>query len=126
MTVPGHVKFWFVGGIAMFFAMSLITSPDKYYTAAQADIETIYNAYGDNAGAEIVKDSNNMFNLIFSSTASGRAVDVMHNTPRKDAAFFGSEQMAAMHTNEILKTFKLEIYAFFLRMSIAARLLTRV
>lgn len=121
MTAPGHVKFWFVIGIALFFGMCLISQPEKYYAAVQKDIDNVYVAYGDDGGSEIVSNANGAYASIFTDTFANKAVDTMHNTPRKEAAFFGTEQKAALQSNKALRTLKLEIYALFLRISIAAR-----
>lgn len=121
MTLTGHIKFWFIIGISLFFAMSLLSTPENYYKAAQNDVENAYIAYGLDGGKEIVMNANNAFNAIFAETVAKKAVDTMHNTPHKDAAIFGVEQKAAGQSNRILKTFKMEVYALFLRVSIASR-----
>lgn len=121
MTLLGHVKFWFIAGIFSFFLMSVITKPEEYYQAAQKDIDNVYLAYGQESGSEIVSNANSAYAMIFTNTVASKAVETMHNEPRKGAAFFGTEQKAAVQSNRILKTFKLQIYALFLRASIAAR-----
>jgi hypothetical protein len=105
----------------MFFVMSLVSTPENYYKVVQKDMDNAYLAYGEEGGKEIVLNANSAFGMIFTETAANKAVNKMHNTPHKSAAFFGSEQKAAAATNDILKTFKLEIYALFLRVSIAWR-----
>lgn len=121
MTLTGHIKFWFIVGIALFFAMSLLSTPENYYKAAQNDVENAYLAYGQEGGKEIIENANYAFNAIFAETFAKRTVDTMHNTPHKDAAIFGVEQKAAGQSNKVLKTFKMEVYALFLRVSIASR-----
>lgn len=84
-------------------------------------MDNAYLAYGEEGGKEIVLNANRVFGMIFSASGASAAAKKMHNTPTKNASFFGSEQRAASKTNNILKTFKLEIYALFLRVSIAWR-----
>lgn len=105
----------------MFFAMSLLSTPENYYKVVQKDMDNAYLAYGEEGGKEIVLNANSVFGMIFSASGADAAAKKMHNTPNKNASFFGSEQRAASKTNNILKTFKLEIYALFLRISIAWR-----
>lgn len=105
----------------MFFAMSLLSTPENYYKVVQKDMDNAYLAYGEEGGKEIVLNANSVFGMIFSASGADTAAKKMHNTPHKNASFFGSEQRAASKTNNILKTFKLEIYALFLRISIAWR-----
>lgn len=105
----------------MFFAMSLLSTPENYYKVVQKDMDNAYLAYGEEGGKEIVLNANSVFGMIFSASGADAAAKKMHNTPNKNASFFGSEQRAASKTNNILKTFKLEIYALFLRVSIAWR-----
>jgi len=121
LTLTGHVKFWFIIGVALFFAMSLFSSPEKYYQVVQKDMDNAYLAYGEDGGKEIVLNANSVFGMVFTSIGADAAAKKMHNTPQKNASFFGSEQRAASKTNVIVKTFKLEIYALFLRISIAWR-----
>lgn len=121
MTINGQVKFWLILGISMFFLMALVVDPNKYYQVVQNDIDNAYLAYGDEAGTEIVSNANSAFKSIFEETFINDTAKTMHNTPRKEAAFFGTEQLAAKQSNKVLKTFKLEIYALFLRISIAWR-----
>lgn len=121
MTAPGHVKFWIVLWIALFFGMCLISQPEKYYAAIQTDIDNVYVAYGDDGGSEIVSNANATYASIFANSFANKAVDTMHNTPRNEASFFGAEQKAALQSNKALKILKLEIYAVFLRISIASR-----
>lgn len=121
MTLPGHIKFWFIAGIFSFFLMSFVTKPESYFQAAQKDIDNVYLAYGDEGGNEIVTNANAAFGAIFADSFANKAVNTMHNTPRKEAAFFGTEQKAALKSNKMLRTFKLQVYALFLRVSIAAR-----
>lgn len=101
--------------------MFLISQPETYYNSIQKDIENIYLSYGDEGGKEIVLNANNTFSILFTDTFLNRTAKTMNNTPNKDAAFFGAGQTGAIQSNKMIKTMKLEIYALFLRISIAAR-----
>jgi len=101
--------------------MALISTPESYYKAAQNDINNAYTAYGDSGGEEIISNANSTFAALFTDTFANKTVNTMHNTPNKDAAFFGVEQKAASRSNKVLRTFKLEVYSLFLRVSIASR-----
>lgn len=101
--------------------MSLLSEPEKYYQAVQQDIGNVYLAYGEDGGSEIINNANGAFTYLFTDSFANKTVDTMHNTPKKEAAFFGNEQRLAGQSNKVLKTIKLEIYALFLRVSIAAR-----
>lgn len=107
--------------IFMFFGMWFVSSPEKYFAAAQKDVDNVYVAYGKDAGAEIINNANSAFELIFGASVIDRTANVMHNTPKKEAATFGVEQKAALQSNKMLRTMRMQIYALFLRMSIAAR-----
>lgn len=121
MTVPGHIKFWFIASVALFFAMGLLSSPQSYLKVVNKDIESVMIGYGDKEGRSIITNANDIYAIFFTSSVANAAANKMHNTPKKQAAFFGSEQRAASKTNKILKTYKLEIYALMLRVSIAWR-----
>lgn len=121
MTAPLHIKFWFIVGVALFFGMALLSKPESYYKAVKGDIDNVYMSYGEDGGAEVINDANSAFSAIFTKGVANKAVNTMHNTPNKESSVFGSAQKGAIISNTVLKTFKLEVYALFLRISIAAR-----
>lgn len=124
MTVPSHVRFWFIIAIMLFFVMGAVVKPEKYYQVINQDITRIYAAHGKDNGESIVLDANKLFAGVFGDTALYKVASTMHNRTSHEAAMFGVEQRAASATNKIIRTFKLELYAMMLRMSSAASWLT--
>jgi hypothetical protein len=120
MSIGGHVKFWLIGFVMLFFIMAAVVKPEQYYKVVNEDISRIFTAHGREKGEVIVLDANRLFGSIFGETALRKVVSTMHNRVSHEAALFGIEQRGAAFTNGILRTFKLEIYTLMLRMSSAS------